>query len=192
VKRRVVYPGFTLLDGFLTSSQAYDYFHRIHSETLWEQRSIRIFGKLIPQPRLLAWQGTEAYTYSGQTLLPAPFGNAVAVMLERVSFHCRVDFNSVLLNYYRNGLDSMGLHADDEPELGPQPFIASLSLGAERKFRIVPRNNRIPPQSFLLSHGSLLLMYGDSQALTKHELPKMRALKEGRINLTFRKIISKP
>jgi alkylated DNA repair dioxygenase AlkB len=187
-ERVALAPGFHLITGFLPPSTADNYYHRLRTEVLWEERSIRLFGKLVLQPRLVAWQGVEAYTYSGQTLLPAPFSPAVVELLETIEKTVGLSFNTVLLNFYRDGRDSMGLHADDEPEMGRYPVIASLSLGAERRFRIVPFDKAVEPVSLLLPEGSLLLMLGDAQRYARHELPKMPKLTEGRINLTFRSI----
>ena len=113
----------------------------------------------------------------------------------RIEQACGGHFDSVLANLYRDGNDSMGWHSDDEPELGPQPLIASLSLGAERRFRFRRRRARGEPTwpgdtlELRLPHGSLLRMAGDTQRLYRHDLPKMRAVVAPRINLTFRRIL---
>lgn len=180
--------GYDLWHRFLNTQESETLFRILLAEIVWEERFIRIFGKLMLQPRLVAWQGTEAYTYSGQTLLPAPFTPGVSEMLQRVERATGAIFNTVLCNYYRNGTDSMGLHADNETELGIRPYIASLSLGAERRFRIVPNDKSKSAVNILMPAGSLLLMHGNAQAETKHELPKMPKLAGGRINLTFRNI----
>jgi alkylated DNA repair dioxygenase AlkB len=158
----------------------------------WQQRSIRHFGKEVPQPRLVAWMGdAEAvYTYSGLTLVPRPWTDEVARLRSRVERAAGEPYNSVLLNLYRNGVDSMGLHADDEPELGPDPVIASVSLGAVRTFVMKPRrgNRSTPPVVLSLGHGSLLVMRRGTQRAWVHGVPKQRGIAAPRVNLTFRHV----
>jgi alkylated DNA repair dioxygenase AlkB len=164
------------------------------TEAAWEQRSIRIFGQEMPQPRLTAWYGDPAahYTYSGLTWEPLPWTPSLLALRQRIEAASETPFNSVLLNLYRNGRDSMGWHADDEPELGPAPIIASLSLGATRRFRLRPHLARfqtqpIPsPFGLDLPHGSLLLMRAPTQEHWQHALPKTTRLIGPRLNLTFR------
>ena len=158
----------------------------------WQTHRIRLFGREVASPRLSCWIGDAGadYTYSGSRFTPQPWPPALAALRERVAVACCTRFNSVLANLYRDGSDSMGWHSDDEPELGAKPVIASLSLGAERVFRL---RRRLPPGApaaatlrLALPHGSLLRMAGDTQRLYRHELPKSRALTAARINLTFR------
>src|SRR5262245_33256979 len=111
----------------------------IRDELAWEQREIVIFGRRVLQPRLIGWAGDLGYRYSGQTLPPRALTPAVERLLERVVRRAAVPFNHVLLNRYRSGDDSMGLHADDEPELGPRPTVAIVSLGATRRLVVRPR-----------------------------------------------------
>lgn len=162
-------------------------FRNIMDETPWEARNIVLFGKEVPQPRLACWYGDLGYTYSGITLDPQPM---TSTLLE-IKRHCEevtsAQFNSVLVNLYRDGQDSMGLHADDEPELGSEPVIASVSFGGERNFRLRHRQNKELRQIFLAS-GSLLVMSGLSQACWKHDIPKTKKFVDPRINLTFRYI----
>lgn len=162
-------------------------FARLQAETPWRQESIILFGKRVLQPRLSAWYGSAAYTYSGLTLEPLPLTPLLAALhqqVEQVSGH---HFNSVLLNYYRDGRDSMGMHSDDEPELGPQPVIASLSLGATRPFVMQHKyNKRIVRLN--LTDGGLLLMAGSTQHYWLHGINKTSKPIGARINLTFRKI----
>ena len=174
---------------FLPAAEAETLLAQLTAEVVWEQRSIRIFGQEIPQPRLTAWYGTpEArYTYSGLTWEPRPFTPALLALRQRVAAATTFRFNSVLLNYYRDGRDSMGWHADDEPELGPEPAIASLSLGATRRFRLRPRAGLVhPPFGLDLPSGSLLLMRGPTQQHWQHALPKTARSIGPRLNLTFR------
>ncbi len=158
----------------------------------WRTHRIRLFGREVVSPRLSCWIGDAGvdYTYSGTCFRPQPWPPELAALRERIAAACDTRFNSVLANLYRDGNDSMGWHSDDEPELGAQPVIASLSLGAERVFRLRRRlPPGAPPAAMLrleLPHGSLLRMAGDTQRLYQHELPKSRAVTAARINLTFR------
>ena len=155
----------------------------------WEQRTIRLFGQAFPQPRLTAWYGDAGarYTYSGLAWEPRPWLPALAQLRQRLEAATGARYNSVLLNLYRDGRDSMGWHADDEPELGPAPAIASLSLGAGRRFRLRPRAGLVhAPFSLDLPPGSLLLMRGPTQQHWQHALPKTARPVGPRLNLTFR------
>lgn len=162
------------------------------AQTPWRQDNITLFGRTMPQPRLVAWVGDPGcvYSYSGLRLEPLPWTPLLSRLRARVEAASGHRFNSVLLNLYRDGNDSMGLHADDEPELGPQPVIASLSLGAERPIVFRHRRDKtMQPLRLPLADGSLLVMRGDTQANWKHEIPKSRRPMGPRVNLTFRQII---
>jgi alkylated DNA repair dioxygenase AlkB len=159
----------------------------IRDELAWEQREIVLYGKRIMQPRLVAWGGEVPYRYSGQTLPPRPLTPTVRALMQRAGAAAGVPFNHVLANRYRDGSDSMGLHADDEPELGPAPVVATLSLGAVRRFVLVPRRPRDGERRSLdLPHGSLLVMGGACQQRFRHGLPRTPAVRAERISLTFR------
>mgnify|MGYP001557432238 FL=1 len=185
-------PEFRYLPGFLAPGEADGLFEQLWGELHWEQREIVLFGRRLLQPRLIAWYGDTGaeYRYSGQTLHPRPWPPALATLRRRIECHTACPFNAVLANGYRDGADSMGWHSDDEPELGPQPCIASLSLGAERVFLLRPQkaeaSGRRTSNRLLLAHGSLLLMRRESQARYQHCLPKTRRPVGPRINLTFR------
>ena len=174
---------------FLTAAEAETLFAQLTTEVAWEQRAIRMFGQELPQPRLTAWHGDPAarYTYSGLTWEPQPWTPALLDLCQRIAAATATPFNSVLLNYYRDGRDSMGWHSDDEPELGDAPAIASLSLGAMRRFRLRPRGGLAHlPLSLDLPSGSLLLMRGPTQHHWQHALPKTARPVGPRLNLTFR------
>ena len=162
-----------------------DVMQRLLDETDWEQRSIVMFGREVPQPRLNSWYGDVSYSYSGIAMVPRPWTPLLTSLRERCEELTGARYNSVLVNLYRDGDDSMGWHADDERELGPEPAIASLSLGALRKFRLRHRETReiveVEPES-----GSLIFMSGLSQACWMHEVPKTKRATDARINLTFR------
>jgi len=159
----------------------------------WRQESLRIAGKLRAIPRLQCWMGDQAseYGYSGVRLTPCPWHATVKIIHDRVAELSGSTFNSVLINFYRNGQDSVAWHADDEAELGETPVIASVSLGAERIFELKEKHQK-PAKKYqlLLRHGSLLIMGGTMQQHWLHQLPKENGLAEARINLTFRNIIS--
>lgn len=160
----------------------------------WEQRPITVFGKEVLQPRLIGWAGDRPYRYSGQTLPPRRFGSALCSLLERVQAATGLEFDHVLLNRYRDGSDHMGMHADDEPELGPDPQIAALSLGAARRFVLEPKPKKLRHRkiSMTLEPGSLLVMGGRMQHGWRHGVPKQPSAAGERINVTFRRLVSDP
>ena len=158
---------------------------RLLDETPWRADSVVVYGKRYLQPRLTAWYGEASYTYSGLTLQPLPLTpllEAVRVAVERVTGR---RYNSVLLNHYRDGQDRMGMHSDDEPELGPQPVIASLSYGATRTF-ILRHKASGRTVKLDLTDGSLLLMGGSLQANWLHGINRTTKVVGPRLNLTFR------
>ena len=160
---------------------------RLIDETDWRSDTITLWGKQFLQPRLSAWYGSAAYRYSGLSLAPQPFTPLQRDLLAAVEAATGCTFNSVLLNYYRDGRDSMGMHSDDEAELGPTPAIASLSFGASRTF--VLRHKASGERLRLdLSDGSLLLMAGELQKHWSHGINKTAKPTGARINLTFRTI----
>ena len=165
----------------------------LRDELHWEQREIVLYGKRIMQPRLIAWGGDRPYRYSGQTLEPRPFTPQLAPVLEAVQARTRVPFNHVLVNRYRTGEDSMGLHADDEPELGPDPRVATVSLGAGRRFLVKPRRKEDGQRQDLeLGHGALLVMGGTCQRHYVHGVPRQASVMGERISLTFRRLLRAP
>jgi alkylated DNA repair dioxygenase AlkB len=161
---------------------------RLLHETDWREETVVVYGKRHLQPRLSAWYGDAAYSYSGLRLEAAPLSPLLESLRAAVQAATGHGFNSVLLNYYRNERDSMGMHSDDEPELGPQPAIASLSFGAARTFIMKHKYNKKTVR-VELTDGSLLLMAGETQKYWLHGINKMTRPSEGRINLTFRKIV---
>jgi alkylated DNA repair dioxygenase AlkB len=173
--------------GFFNAADSERMFRCINDETPWEARNIILFGKEVPQPRLACWYGDLAYSYSGITLDPRPMTPTLLEIKQRCEKETTTQFNSVLVNLYRDGQDSMGLHADDEPELGVEPIIASVSFGGERNFRLRHRQTK-ELQQVSLASGSLLVMSGLSQACWMHDIPKTKKFVAPRINLTFRYI----
>ena len=175
--------------GFFNSVDCDRMFRSILDETPWEARNIILFGREVPQPRLACWYGDLAYSYSGITLDPRPMTPTLLEIKQRCEKETTTQFNSVLVNLYRDGQDSMGLHADDEPELGVEPIIASVSFGGERNFRLRHRQSK-DLQQISLATGSLLVMSGLSQECWMHDVPKTKKFVAPRINLTFRYIHS--
>ncbi len=161
---------------------------RLVAETAWRAESIVLWGKQHPQPRLTAWHGDARYSYSGLDLEPLPFTPLLRDIRQAVEIATGLSFNSVLLNYYRNERDSMGMHSDDEPELGPEPAIASVSFGATRTFILRHRWSK-QTVKLDLTNGSLLLMRGKTQHFWLHGINKSARQIGPRLNLTFRKII---
>jgi alkylated DNA repair dioxygenase AlkB len=156
-------------------------------EVAWRQDTMGTPAGRVPLPRLTAWQGEpEAiYVYSGIRNVPQAWTAAVAGLKVAAEAICESRFNSVLINRYRSGMDSMGWHSDHEPELGAQPVIASVSLGVARTFDL--RHNKTGVvQSFQLKDGSLLVMKGNTQAQWRHRVPKEPRITGERVNLTFR------
>ncbi len=157
----------------------------------WRQEALRFGGKSYPQPRLTAWYGDPGaqYSYSGLSLAPLPWNETLAEVRQDIERLVGRTFNSALLNYYRDGQDSVGWHSDAEPELGRNPLIASLSLGATRKFALRHRKRKhLAPLVLELAGGSLLLMAGTTQHYWQHRVPRTRLPVSARINLTFRTI----
>lgn len=176
---------------FIFAPQADAYFAQLLEQVNWQQESIKLFGKLQPMPRLTAWYGDKSYTYSGLENKPQAWFPVLQELREQVEQATGHRYNSVLLNLYRSGQDSMGWHADDEQALGQQPSIASLSLGGERRFAFKHRNRKdVEPVRLTLQNGSLLLMQGPTQHYWLHQIPKTARTVQPRINLTFRQVIS--
>jgi len=179
-----------LIEGFLTGDESAAFGSRLLGELAWHGEEIPLFGRRVAVPRLLCWYGDPGavYRYSGVSHEPLPWHEVLADLRTRIEAFSGHAFNTVLCNRYRTGRDSMGWHADDEPELGERPFIASLSLGAERLFRIRHRRTArtldVP-----LRDGNLLLMGGDLQSHWRHSIPKTARPCGERINLTFRRIV---
>lgn len=189
---RIDLPGADIqwLPQWLPAPASADLFERLVRQVPWEVHRIRMFGQMVDSPRLSCWVGDAdaAYRYSGTRFEPRPWTPALQELRARLAAETGCAFNSVLLNRYRDGHDSMGWHSDDERELGPQPLIASLSLGATRRFAFRHRRERPLRRDLDLGPGDLLLMGGDTQALYHHSLPRTAKPVGERINLTFRLI----
>ena len=173
---------------FFESNRANELFEKLKTEIPWQQDNITVFGKTHLQPRLTALFGNEGkpYSYSNIIMLPNAWNPLLVFIKNEIEEICQENFTTVLLNYYRNGKDSNGWHADNEKELGRNPVIASVSFGVERYFHL--QHNTIKEQKLKinLEHGSLLIMKGATQHFWKHQIPKTIKEIGPRINLTFR------
>lgn len=175
---------------FLSAEDADRYFREVRDEVSWRQEEIVMFGKRVRMPRLTAWYGDAGalYTYSGLRNEPLAWTTPLLELRNRVAAAAGVTFNSVLLNRYRSGGDGMSWHTDDEPELGDEPVIASVSLGEPRLFVMRAKESKQRLLELRLAHGSLLLMRGASQKRFQHAVPKEKRAQNERINLTFRMV----
>ena len=159
-------------------------------ELNWRQDKISMFGQTHDVPRLNAWYGDAdcSYSWSGITMTPNPWNSTLRDIREKVNGVASEQFNSVLANFYRDGNDKVDWHADDEEVLGQAPVIASVSLGATRKFRIRRKDRSEKATDIFLRSGDVLVMRGLTQLLWEHEVPRSKKVKEPRVNLTFRKV----
>jgi alkylated DNA repair dioxygenase AlkB len=177
------------IPNFYKKEIADKYLDRLISDIKWKQESMKMYGKEIPFPRLTSWYGNNdnPYSFSGIKLQPNPWSPGLLKIKSDIEPKAEVSFNSVLLNRYRDGSDSISWHTDAEKELGTNPVIASVNFGAERKFQLKHKetNERI---DILLKHGSLLIMQGELQHFWKHQIPKSKKVTHERVNLTFRVI----
>lgn len=163
------------------------------AQVAWREETITLWGKEVLQPRLLAWHGDEcaSYVYSGKRHDPLPWTPLLSGLRRRIEDATSLSFNSVLLNLYRDHRDSMGMHSDDEPELGPEPAIASLSLGEERTLVFRHRTDKAQKSwNLVLPSGSLLVMKGRTQHAWQHGIAKLSSPCGPRVNLTFRRVVT--
>ncbi len=190
IRYRVPDADVRLLPGWLAPGQADALFDTLLHEVPWSVHRIRMFGREIDSPRLSCWIGDAgaSYRYSGTRFAPHPWPPALETLRQRLVGELGAGFDSVLANRYRDGRDAMGWHSDDEPELGPTPLIASVSLGAPRRFLLRQRREHAVKLALDLPHGSLLLMAGSTQRCWQHALPKTARPCGERINLTFRRV----
>ncbi len=179
-----------LARGWMSAAEAGALMQVLRDGLPWEVHHIRLFGREVPSPRLSCWIGDPdaVYRYSGTRFSPHPWTAGLSALRQRLQVELGQPFNSVLANRYRDGRDAMGWHSDDEPELGPEPLIASLSLGAVRRFVLRRRGDPGRRLALELEPGSLLLMGGTTQRHWKHALPRTTRPVGERINLTFRQL----
>lgn len=171
-------------------------FYNLVTELPWQADIVTLFGKTHITTRQIVWMGDSNidYQYSGHRRQTIPWTDTMFHVKQHVeqqlsALGIDANFNSCLLNYYPSGDDGMGYHADDEKELGEQPIIASLSLGATRKFVFKHKKTQDKVELYLES-GQLIVMHGDTQSFWKHSITKTKTVATGRISLTFRQIYS--
>lgn len=175
---------------WLPADTADAWLRQLDAETPWSQPQVRVFGRWHPVPRQVAWyaDAEAVYGYAGLDHAALPWTPLLQRIREAVEAACGHGFNGVLLNRYRDGQDSMGWHSDDEASLGPNPLIASLNLGAARRFDFRRKGSSRIGHSLELGHGSLLVMGGATQHHWQHQIAKTRKASGVRLNLTFRRI----
>jgi len=166
------------------------YFDLIRAEAIWKQETIKIYGQDVLYPRLTSWYGDNDsnYKFSGTKFAPNQWTETLLKIRDDINKAEPSSFNSVLLNLYRNGNDSVSWHTDAEPELGINPVIASVNFGAARKFMLRRINDHTQKMELILQHGSLLVMKGELQHHWQHQVPKSVRITHERINLTYRYI----
>jgi alkylated DNA repair dioxygenase AlkB len=181
-------PEIDLISAFFSSEESDQLMAALKTDVEWRQEPILIYGKKVMQPRLTAWYGdaNASYRYSGIEMKSLPWIPALTLIRNRIQQQTSFEFNSVLLNQYRDGKDSMGWHRDNEPELGNSPVIASVSFGTSRRFLFRKYREHDQKMEIMLGHGSLLIMKGETQTYWEHSIPKMMRVADARINLTFR------
>ena len=174
---------------FFKKNQANSLMAALENNIQWNQEKMNMYGKTIYLPRLTSWYGDrdKTYSFSGIKLNPLSWNEDLLRIKSEIDAICNVNFNSVLLNLYRDGNDSISWHTDAEKELGLNPIIASVNFGAEREFQL-KHDNTGEKISIVLQHGSLLIMEGELQHYWKHQIPKRKNINRSRINLTFRVI----
>jgi len=173
---------------FINTKKANVLFDILYKEIKWQQDSICVYGKTYPQPRLthLFGNNNKTYKYSNITMIPTGFPEEILNIKNLIDHLTNLKFTTCLANLYRDGNDSNGWHSDNEKELGPDPIIASVSLGAERWFHLKHKTYKTLKKKILLENGSLLLMKEGSQMNWLHQIPKTKKVVGPRINLTFR------
>ncbi len=179
------------MENFMPADKAAFYFQQLIKTIHWKQEEIKMYGKVYPVPRETAWYGYEGfnYKYSGIMCNPDPWTKELLDIKKVIEhFLPGEDFNSVLLNLYRNGNDKVSWHADDEPELGVNPTIASVSLGATRRFDLKHKTEKDLTLQVELEPGSLIIMRGALQHHWLHQVPVQKKINDPRINLTYRTI----
>lgn len=176
--------------GWLCASEADALLNTLLQQVHWQTHRIRMFGRVVDCPRLSSWIGDPevSYRYSGTRFEPDPWLPVLVSLRQRLRQFAGANFNSVLLNRYRNGHDAMGWHSDDERELGREPVIASLSIGTPRRFAFRRRDDPSRRLTLNLGHGDLLLMAGQTQQHYHHALPRTTKPVGERVNLTYRYI----
>lgn len=182
----------TFYQNCFSLQQSDEIFNILYDEINWRQDTMKLYGKDIALPRKTAWYGDQdkSYKFSGIQLNPEPWTPTLLQVKKRIEDVAGVQFNSVLLNLYRHGNDGISWHSDKEPELGKNPTIGSVSFGETRRFMFRYRKDKDLKTEIELTHGSFLLMAGETQHFWQHQIPKTSKHVQPRINLTFRMIIN--
>lgn len=175
------------IPGFFNRVESDQFFNSLRCQVDWKKESMSMYGRKVAFPRLIAWYGgdNKPYSFSGISLYPSAWLPDLLEIKNKIEPMAGVTFNSVLLNLYRDGRDSVSWHTDAEPELGRNPVIASVSFGASRKFQLRHLHTKEKIE-LELTHGSLLIMQGELQHYWQHQIPKTSKTVGERINLTFR------
>lgn len=176
--------------GFLRGQQADKDFAELTESARWQQGQIQMWGKTVSEPRLSAFYGDRGtmYQYSGRPMAAMPWLSTLLTIKPPIETLCQTYFNAAFCNLYRGGQDAMGWHSDDETTLGKQPVIASISLGQTRRFLLRHKQQKSLQHEFLLGHGDLLIMAGDTQQYWQHSVAKTAKAVGPRINITYRYI----
>lgn len=176
----------------MSAHKAQDYYHRLMDGIKWENDQAMIFGKLIITKRKVAWYGSKpfSYTYSKVTKTALPWTDDLLELKQLAEDKSGETYNSCLLNLYHSGEEGMAWHSDGEKDLKKNGAIASMSFGADRKFAFKHKESK-KTVSLILEKGSLLVMKGATQTNWLHRLPPTKRVKNPRVNLTFRTIVSK-
>lgn len=174
---------------FFNNVESDQIFQELLSKIKWRQDKMKLYGKEFELPRLTAWYGDDgkSYTFSGIPMNPDAWTPTLLSIKSRIEEVTQAKFNSVLLNLYRSGKDGVSWHSDDEPELGKNPMIASVSFGETRRFQLRHKLDKsLDKVEITLTHGSLLIMKGSTQHFWQHQIPKTAKSLRERTNLTFR------
>jgi alkylated DNA repair dioxygenase AlkB len=177
--------------GFIAEKTGNQLLAKFIKEIPWKQSTQKMWDKEYLTPRLTSWHGDirTDYSVSGKISNPNPWTPELLMLKERVEAVANIRFNSVLLNYYRDGNDSVAWHSDRESVLGKNPTIASISFGQVRSFDIRNKQNHNEHYSVRLEHGSFLLMKAGLQEHWEHRIAKSIKPMKARVNLTFRVVI---
>jgi alkylated DNA repair dioxygenase AlkB len=176
---------------FFSEKESEMFFHELKDNSAWSQQEIKIYGKSVMQPRLVGFYGNcgVQYKYSALSLSAVGWNKSLLHIKEKIDKELNLQFNSALLNLYRDGNDSMGWHRDNEKELGIEPLIVSISFGALRKFQLREYKNKLSKVILEPASGSLILMKGVIQENWEHCVPKTKLKVGERVNVTFRNVL---
>ena len=177
-----------LIDGFMTKDESDNYYNILLNKTSWREYEMPMYDKTVTAPRMISWYGDSNHT---QHMADSNWPSELITIKEKVERETQMNFNTVLLNLYRNGKDGVGWHSDKTDSINKNMNIASVTFGETRMFRLRHKFlKHIPPVEIPLHHGSFLLMAGSTNSYWEHQVPKTARLILPRINLTFREVKS--